>query len=220
MATTRGGLEAAVLVNRSTGEEVPFMFNPHEYSLDKSNEWTPKPAKGKNVPLIEFEKGGAQSLKLQLFFDTYTQSDQPVDVRSYTDLIWKMMMVDETKKHQESGKSSPPKVEFRWGTVTFLGVIKSLSQKFTMFTDKGVPVRTTVDITLQQVVDDEEQPAQPINAQPASEQQSVTTSLSDRLDTIAAETTGDPSDYRKIAEANDIDNPKKVPPGTNLTIPS
>ena len=35
MATTRGGLEPAVIVNVDTGEPVRCMFNPHEYTLSK-----------------------------------------------------------------------------------------------------------------------------------------------------------------------------------------
>ena len=44
--TTRGGLEPAVIVNKDTNEKVHCMFNPNEYTLAKSNQWTQEKEKG------------------------------------------------------------------------------------------------------------------------------------------------------------------------------
>lgn len=215
MVATRGGLVPAALINESTQERVNFMFNPNEYTLTKNNTWERKESKGKNVPSIEFKQGGSQTLKLQLLFDTYAEG---TDVRDYTDLIWKMMAVDETKKNSKTGKSSPPHVTFEWGKLYFTAVITTISQKFTLFLPNGTPVRTTVDITLEQHIDEGDYKPQPVNSE-AIDTDAVTTDSSDRADTLAAEQTGDASNYRGMCEANGIDNPKKIPAGTSMSVP-
>jgi hypothetical protein len=216
MARTKGNLVSAALINLSTGERVNCMFNPHEYTLTKSNTWERGETKGKNVPNIVFKQGGSQTLKLQLLFDTY---EEKVDVRNYTDLIWKMMAIDETQKNPRTDKSDPPMVAFEWGRFYFRAVLTNLTQKFTMFLPDGTPVRTTVDVTLEQLVDENDYKSQTAATPPPEVPSVVMASLADRLDSVAASTTGDASNYRKVAEANNIDNPNSVPPGTALTVP-
>ncbi len=215
MPSTKGGLVPAALINLSTSERVHFMFNPSEYTLTKQNTWERKATKGKDVPSVTFKQGGAIKLKLQLFFDTYADS---TDVRLYTDMLWKMMAVDQTKKNAQSDKSDPPMVAFEWGKFYFKAIITNISQKFTLFLPDGTPVRTTVDVSLEQVVAEGDYEPQPVGNTTAAASQSVTTTSSDRMDTIAADQTGDSNNYREIAEANNIDDPRNVPPGTQLSV--
>lgn len=216
MPITKGGLVPAKLINLNTGEEVNFMFNPNEYTLTKSNTWEAKPQKGKNIPAQEFKQGGVQSLKLQLRFDTYADG---ADVRLHTDMIWKMAAIDETQKDANSDKSRPPLVAFQWGKLYFTAVIKSISQKFTLFLPDGTPVRTTVDLTLDQAEDTTDFQPQPVASEPAATPQVVTSDSSQRIDHVAASQTGSASNQRAVAEASNVDNPKKVPNGTSLTVP-
>jgi hypothetical protein len=210
--TTKGGLVPAKIINLSTGEEAQFMFNPNEYTISKSNTWELKPVKGKDIPVISFKQGGPQSLKLQLFFDTY---EEGTDVRHHTDIIWKMMGVDIGTRNVKSNKSAPPLVAFQWGRLYFKAVIKQMSQKFTLFLADGTPVRTTVDLTLDQLLDEADYlPQAP--ASPAQETTVVPTNSSDRIDNVAAQQTGDASNYRDVAAANNVDNPKKLPSSLNI----
>ncbi len=215
--TTRGGLQPAVLVNLSTQEEVRCMFNPHEYTLTKANQWERKPSKGRNIPVTRFRQGGPQVLRLKLHFDTYAEG---ADVRQFTDPIWRMMMVDPERRDPRTGKSEPPTVAFRWGKLDFRAVITDLNQKFTLFLEDGTPVRAVVDITLEQVVDEEE-----VEPQTPTLLERVIRGVrrvvaGERLDTVAAEEFGDPSAWRQIAEASGIDNPMDMRSGADLVIPS
>ena len=63
---TKGGLAPATLTNLDTNEIVNFMFNPFEYTLSKRNTWQDKPLTGQNLPYINFQQGGAITLKLTL----------------------------------------------------------------------------------------------------------------------------------------------------------
>lgn len=215
MALTRGGLQPAKLINLSTGEEVQCMFNPFEYTLTKQNSWDKGPAKGKNVGRPSFKQGGSQMLKLTLQFDTLLDNS---DVRKHTDMLWKMMMVDETKKLPKSDKAAPPEVAFEWGRLYFKSVLSNMSQKFTMFNDQGTPVRCTVDVTLEQLIDIEDYKPQTGDAIPSvTPPKSIIQTQGDRIDnTAAAANNGDASHWRSVAEANNIDDPQRIPPGTSL----
>lgn len=219
MPQTKGRLTSGQIKNLSTGEIAYFMFNPSEYTISKSNSYQPQSKKGKNTPKFEFKQGGAATLKLQLFFDTYMDVDR-VDVRTYTEILWKMMYVDKTEQIATTEKSDPPHVEFKWGTVDFRAVITSMSEKFTLFSERGTPLRSTVDISLQQVEDPEDFSAQAavvVRPDLASSQRAT---ISARLEQIAASSLGSPSAYRAIAEASNIDDPLSVAPGTPLSVPS
>lgn len=212
--TTRGGLVPAQLINETDGGAVNCHFNPYEYTLTKKNSWEKKPVKGKNLPQIRFKQGNPTTLKLRLYFDTL-DSNEPVS--KATEPLWKMMMVTETNKHQQSDKSAPPEVAFEWGTFRFLGVIVSLSEKFTLFDERGVPKRCEINITMEEIEKDFNRHITP-SATPAP--RAVRMMGGDRIDNVAASGTNSSSNMREIAEANNLDNPLRIPAGSNLNLPS
>jgi hypothetical protein len=206
---TKGGLAPATLTNLDTNEVVNFMFNPFEYTLSKSNTWQDKPVTGQNVPYINFQQGGAIKLKLILHFDSQATG---ADVRTFTDKLWKMVLINEAKVDAKTGKGQPPAVVFDWGKLHFKAIITSLSQHFTLFTETGIPVRCSVDVDLQQFLDEpgETGAAQAGGTSPAKAP--ATAVQGQRLDNM----TKNPNDQRKVAEKNNINNPLKVPNGTKL----
>jgi hypothetical protein len=216
MATTRGGLEPAVIVNKDTNDTVRCMFNPHEYTLTKQNRWERGETKGKNVPRLKFSQGGSQTLKLQLFFDTYAEG---TDVRTHTDPLWQMMMVNTDKTNPRSNKSEPPPVSFQWGGLVFDAVITNMSQKYTLFFKDGTPARTTVDITLEQLSDDQDFARQNPTSGGAEAPRTRRIKAGERLDLIAYEEYEDATEWRRIAEANALAHPLRLRPGQRLVIP-
>ncbi len=216
MPNTRGDLAPATIQDLITGDRVYCMFNPHEYTVSKQNQYSAEDIKGKNVPKVKFTQGGAQTLKLQLFFDTYAEG---TDVRQHTAGLWKMMLVNEKKKNPLSNKSEPPHVEFRWGRFSFQAVITHLSQKFTLFKQDGTPLRTTVDVSFQQVEDDESFAGQNPTSGSGPPMKTHTVQAGDRLDWIAAQAYGDPTHWRLIARENKLINPLRLREGQQLVIP-
>ena len=134
------------------GTSIECMFNPKEYTFTKQNSWQPAKTKGTNVPPLEFTSGNPATLQLQLMFDTY---DTGADVRSeYTDKIFELTHVDPKLINKKSKKGRPPIVRFHWGSAwLFEAVITNLTQKFTLFTETGTPVRAILDVTFSQVKD-------------------------------------------------------------------
>ncbi len=216
MATTRGGLEPAVIVNVDTGEPVRCMFNPHEYTLSKQNRWQRGETKGKNVPRLKFSQGGSQTLKLQLFFDTYAEG---TDVRTHTDPLWRMMMVNTDKTNPRSNKSEPPPVMFQWGGLAFEAVITSMTQKYTLFLQDGTPARATVDITLEQLRDEEDFAGQNPTSGGGEAPKTRVVHAGARIDLIAYEEYEDAAQWRRIAEANGLIHPLRLRPGQRLVVP-
>lgn len=216
MVTTRGGLAPAVIINTDTSETVHCMFNPHEYTLTKQNRWEHGETKGKNVPRLKFSQGGSQTLKLQLFFDTYAEA---TDVRRHTDPLWRMMMVNADKVNPRSNKSEPPPVLFQWGGLAFTAVITNLTQKYTLFLQDGTPVRTTVDITLEQLTDDQDFPRQNPTSGGGEALRTRIVRAGERIDLIAYQEYEDATQWRRIAEANGLRHPLRLRPGQQLVIP-
>ncbi|MFN8375291.1 MAG: hypothetical protein U0694_20740 [Anaerolineae bacterium] len=216
LKVTRGGLQPASLINEVTNETVYCTFNPFEYTLTKQNQWSMTPTTGGNVPEPSFQSGGPQTLRLTLYFDTTMDNS---DVRTYTDALWRMMMVVDANKNPKSGKSEPPKVSFKWGRLYFTAYLTNMSQKFTLFKEDSTPIRCQVDITLEQKIDiddyKDQAPLRGIQGAPKTANAVEGDRLDNLLSRVAEEGV---SALRRVAEENGIDNPLNIPPGSKLRI--
>lgn len=211
---TRGGLKPATIKNLSNNAVVNFMFNPNEYKISKSNTWKDRPVSGQNLPLVNFQQGGAKTLSLTLHFDTLAAG---TDVAALSAPLWEMAMIDTTKEDPKSKKSEPPAVEFAWGRMRFKAIVTQISETYTLFSDKGTPLRSKVEISLRQFLDPADVPPQRgTRTSNTSNRTSVTKIEGQRMDNMAASSTGSASNYRSVAEKNNVDNPMKVKNGTRL----
>ena len=191
------------------GKRSKVIFNPAEYSIQKGNQFSSTPLPGLSNPIVSFVNGDADVLTMDLFFDTYTDRESS-DVREETEKIAVLLDID-PKLH------APPPVLFRWGPLRFKAVIERLSQRFTMFREDGVPVRATLNVTFKEyrTLDDQLNP--PNESSDWSKRRIV--AENDRLCLIAAIEYEDPTVWRVIADANDIENPRLLQPGRELLLP-
>jgi len=208
----------AAIHNLDEPKEEPIwaLFNPNEYTFEKKNTWKKTKVTGKNVPLVEFGGGDSMTLKMQLFFDTYTTGE---DVRQITDRIWKLMRISEKLTDMTNTKGRPPMVEFQWGeTWSFKAVITEISQKFTLFRYDGTPVRATLDVTFLQAKEGKHYPGQnpTTKGSPGYKRRQVIEG--DRIDWIAYEEYGDSALWRFIADTNNLGDPHRLRPGQVLAI--
>lgn len=198
------------------GISVDCMFNPAEYTISKTNQYKEgKKTKG-TAPPTEFESVGSQSLKLSLMFDTY---EKGTDVSKVTRELWKFMKPKEKPENRKKPKDEPVQVAFEWGVFRFVAFITSISQQFTMFTHEGVPVRAKVDVDFMQYTDFDEYPGTNPTSGGDAMEQSWKVIAGDRLDNIAAKVYEDATQWRKIAEYNNLKNPLTLRPGQTLRIP-
>ncbi len=220
MALTRGGLEAARIysVTKAGVEDgkisVSCTFNPYEYSVSKTNSFETKPQNGGNTPDFQFKQAGPQTLKLALYFDTYELNQ---DVSKTTVNLWRMM--EPVKEGSANQKKEPPRVAFEWGVFLFRAVITNMTQKFTLFTKDGMPVRAQVDVTFTQYKDEKDYKHQNPTSGGGPIDRVWVVVRGDRLDTIAAAVYGDATHWRRIAEYNGLINPLTLSPGQRFIIP-
>jgi hypothetical protein len=160
---------------------------------------------------------------MELFFDTY---EQGTDVRLSTDLItgWDAgSMLSKLSPRKglmdiDSDLHAPPICIFTWGDFNFQCIIEKVSKKFTMFHPDGFPVRATLNVTLKEYKEVELQ-VKEISTQSADLTKRWVVTRGENLWFIAFKEYGDPEDWRLIADANDIDNPRFLNPGQELVIP-
>jgi LysM repeat protein len=214
------GLTKARLYNADTGAMVvECHFNPNEVAISKSNKWEPEHAAGTNLPDVHFKGAGARSLTLTLIFDSY---EKRTDIREATNKVLSLMDAPQDKS-KNSKKARPPHVMFRWGDFeTFPAVITQLAQKFTLFLETGTPVRATLSVTLQEVPQQaakNQTKGQNPTSRAAGAQRVYVVQPGDTIDLIATDELGDPTQWRQLAEANHLDDPRRLQPGHALLIP-
>ncbi len=223
MTQTRGHLKAARIyaVSDATGSEdsslpsAACMFNPYEYTVSQSNSFYDVPTGQQKQDNKELSQAGSQSLSLKLIFDSYESGG---DIYEQTHNLWTFMKLrDDPGKAGNASKKSPPRVAFEWGGFKFISYITSLSQRYTLFTTDGTPVRAEVDITFTHYEDPQGNQNPTSGGGPAFRVHRVV--AGDRLDVIAAQNYGDASKWRLIAQANDIVNPLVLRPGQVLRLP-
>jgi hypothetical protein len=202
-------LEKAKLMNVDKGTSQDVLFNPKEYSVQKSVQWEPHKAPGLDTPEQEFTSGNPAVLSVELFFDTY---EEKKDVRkAHTDPIMALALVD-PDKHR------PPLVMFSWGGFQFKGVVESLTLRYTMFLPDGKPCRATANLSVKEAQTAKEQlEKNPRNSPDHTKRRTV--KMGETLALISHEEYDDPAEWRRIADANGISDPKDVKPGTVLTLP-
>jgi nucleoid-associated protein YgaU len=209
------------------GPKIECWFNPKDFTLSKTNKWKVEPKAGQALPDPEFTGSDAQKINLDLLFDDSEATDG--DVRGITRQLFEMMKVDDKFKTGDKNNARPPKVEFGWGQfVTFKAVCDSLSVTYTMFTEQGIPIRANAKLGLTQVEPavigrgggtSRHEPRQNPTTMGIAGLRSHVVRDGDSLQSIAYAAYGDATLWRKIADANGIDDPTRLKRGTVLTIP-
>ena len=213
-----------VLIKTDANDEIkadstgPIFFNPSEYTVQKKVNWTETKGRGLDLPQLQFDSGGFRSVSMSLVFDTY---ESGVDVRQKTKQVAQLAEVKE-------GKDRPPLCTVFWGGdgvpftgLPFQGVVESLTQKYTLFSPDGTPVRATVEIQFKAVESPEKQ-LQRTKRKTGSPLQAKSRVIrqGDSLWGIAAEEYGSAAKWRSIAQANGIVNPRRLEPGQTILVPS
>jgi len=196
--------------------KIEFQFNPKELSLSKSAAWTRSSARGnKKSGPPQYNGPQPSKLTLEMFFDASDTQDNSVVKR--VEQLFACCVPTDSSFQQKKG--SPPWVLFRWGGLTgFLAYISSVSVKYTLFTSGGLPVRATVSVTLEELAGDA--PRQNPTSGGLVPQRVHTTVEGDSLHAIAYREYGNPAMWRAVAEANGIDDPMRLRPGTTVLLPA
>ena len=195
-----------------------FKYNPEEFSLAKSSEWSnPGISLESQWAKPQYTKTNPARLEMTIFFDAYEEfmGDVSGDVAK---------LMNWTKPADIIGYviAQPPLLEFRWGwSQTLAGMqfyLESVNANYTMFRMDGTPIRATCKITLTEATN----PAARQNPTSGGEAGLETHVLKegDTLHSVAWERFGDASFWRALADFNGIDDPLRLEAGTRLLLPS
>jgi len=197
-----------------SAEYVDFMFNPEAVRVSKTLKPKEQKQAGQNAPSPQFTSGDAAQLEFgEILFDTF---------ETRTNVYQKHVSHLERLIHVDEELHRPPQVMFTWGEVfgndgehqikTGLWFITGLDVNYTMFLPNGTPVRATCKLTLQEV-------PKPTNPKSPDTAHVHLVNRGDSLQGIAFREYDDPSQWRRIADANGIDDPLQLQPGRRLLIP-
>lgn len=247
--------QKAFLRNLETGVNYEVQFNPTELNLSKSAQFAEIVIPGLDAPVQQFVNGGAETLRVELFFDTTDQgmAEDATSVTRETDKFYSLVK-------QTRDTHAPPRCLFIWGPPElqtigkgatadnlsntfdefvesansgdenlnlintwnswapfwFVCIVESVERQFLLFSPEGIPLRARLTLGLREY--------QTIDQMVARLQSSDHTKAriferQQRLDQIASREYRNPAEWRRIAEANDVDDPRRLAPGTVLQVP-
>ncbi len=208
-----------VLDGAQKGAVIAVLFNPTEYSFDRSNSYKETPVPGLGAPLLQFVNGESDQLSMDLFLDDYTDPKGPTSLQQKeTDPLGTRLRDLTRLLDIDRDLHAPPPVRFNWGPMEFTAVIERIGRKVTMFHPDGAPARVTLSVSFK-----EYRTLRQLNEDPRRESADKTKRRvvvgSESLWLIAAREYDDPEEWIRIARANDLDDPREIAPGDWLELP-
>jgi len=183
--------------------EITVLFNPNEYKINRTTRYSFQPVQGENKPTVQFNNGNEATLTMDLFFDT---SESRKDVRDTTKKIVELLDID-------AALHTPPICTFAWGTLTFTGVFTQVNQRFTMFMEDGKPIRAVLTVIMKEV------DTSNIARESSDRTKERVLKQGEELWMLAAREYEDPSEWRSIARANNINNPRLAETSRKVIVP-
>ena len=224
-------------------------FNPSEYTITRGVTIDNKTGAGQQNSTKEKQVVDSKpsTLNLTLYFDSYSDlegmdfggiakkavgaisgmvgggpganeaMEEPEVNEKVTDLSEKIA----TLSRFASNLHEPPDIRFVWGAgLKFQGKVISSSVQYTMFAPDGTPVRIKVAMTIEgeelEIIEQEE--GMPFESPDRTKERVLP--YGDQLWMVAEEEYGDPSQWKTIAKANNILNPRSIDRAVRLKVPS
>lgn len=199
------------LDGKMANQGIEVMFNPREIHISKATPWKDHNVAGHDAPTIEFTSGEPYRMTFELFFDCY-ETYPETKIRDLTDKIERLTLVD-------GDIHRPPICLLTWGRgLSFKCVLESFTLRFTLFHEDGTPLRGIMNTTWKEYYEVELQgKTEPRHSADRTKRRVV--KQGDTLSWIAGKEYDDPAKWRVIADANGIDDPVNLVPGTELIIP-
>jgi len=214
---------AKLTIKTEAGKQIKALYNPEKYSVTKGVQYAEIGIPGLNEPVLQFIRGQNEKVTLELFFDTTEQGmvDNVKDVRTLTVDVYSLMRVD-TKSH------APPRFTIEWGAgKSLLGqgavgsplcVLESMTEEFSLFAPTGEPLRAKLTLTIREASTVKLE-FQNTPRESPDRTRIVHSVRGQRITDIAWLEYGDATQWRPIAEASGIENPRFLDPGTTVKVP-
>jgi hypothetical protein len=223
--------------NLKPDSRVVVQFNPESLKVTFANQVVPPSNNSgdtsgdqRETAALQFVGKGTTKLAVQLWFDATAPLPEGTlsggarstdDVRKLTQRVAYFITPQKSQDPKYSDKDIPPAVRLRWGTFQFDGIVEGMEESLEFFSPEGRPLRASVNLTLtQQKIEFAFNPdAKPAgkksgrkNASSPGTQPLEQAKSGDSVQSLAA-AKGMADDWQKIAEANGIENPRRLSPG-------
>jgi len=222
--------------NPITASKVVVQFNPESLKVAFANQIVPPTSSAgggnaqdqRETAGLQFVGKGTTKLGVQLWFDATAPlpEGQPAtnDVRKLTQRVAYFITPQKSKNPQYADKDVPPATRFRWGTFQFDGIVESMEEALDFFSSDGRPLRASVSLGMTQqriqfAFNPDAKPPAPagLRGPAAGTTPFDQVKSGDSIQSLAAGI-GRPDDWQKIAQANNIENPRLLTPGLRINL--
>jgi nucleoid-associated protein YgaU len=223
--------KARFKVFEANGSETALdvQFNPNSLTFDKKPKVADIPIPGLDAPLKQFVRGETETLSVELFFDTTEKGTGAgaTSVTTLTDAFYGLVKID-PKTH------APPICSFLWGSkfpgdslpdrhgnqrrTEFKGVVKDVKQDFQLFSPEGTPLRAVLTVAIDEYRPLHEQINQ-LNLQSPDHHRVHVLERDETLALVSHLHLDNAAEWRHVAVANGLDDPRRLDPGRTLSIP-
>lgn len=137
--------KATIEILSDPGKVIEVQFNPNTLVFRKDAVVAEIGIPGLNSPILQYVRGDAETLDLELFCDTTRDGmgNGARDVSEFTAPIRRLVDID-------PAFNAIPIVRFSWGTLHFTAVVVGVEQTFTLFSPAGVPLRAMLRLRLKE----------------------------------------------------------------------
>ena len=210
-------------------EQITVQYNPNSLSFEKPVHTADITIPGLDSPLKQFVRGGTETASVELYFDTTEKGTgaNATSVTTLTDAFYGLVKID-PKTH------AAPVCSFIWGEkfpgdrlperygnqrrTEFPCVVTNVKQDFKYFSPQGTPLRAVLTLKLEEYVALDRQ-IQQLNLQSSDHTRSHVLEEGESLALVSWQLLHDPREWRHVATANAVDDPRRVSPGLVLTVP-
>jgi nucleoid-associated protein YgaU len=202
-------------------------YAPTELAFTKAATYAEVAVPGLEQPLLQFVRGEAETVSMELFFDS-TSTGTGAGAVAVTDEVEAFHRLVSVR----GDLHAPPLVRVSWGEsfpgtamgasdaagTTFTAVVLSVTRRFTLFSPDGKPLRAVVSIALKHYATLADQVAA-INYQSADHTRVHVVVDGETLPLIAHDAYADAGLWRVIADHNRLSAVRDLEPGTRLELP-
>ncbi|MBL7803976.1 MAG: hypothetical protein JNL02_09595 [Saprospiraceae bacterium] len=202
-------------------DEIEVMFNPTSYAMTYSNKFEKTPTAGQQNREAKYTGGGEQQLTLDLFIDGTGVSDMGIEsllgigtpsVEKQVAKFMRYCYQIEEEIHQ------PYFLTIEWGNLRFDCRMSSVNITYSLFDQAGKPLRAKLNATFIEALSPEKAQKSP-EGRSSDLTKAVQVKMEDTLLLLTKQVYGSMDYYTWVARYNDLDQFRKLQPGSQLVFP-